>query len=145
MHAGREAVCSLASLHSIHDLPFEAMTNCNKKNFIGIVIESTAISAHYIACYWVSDHMSLRWHLLATAPQLVYTNHASLGVLNVCMDAAGQQGREERPSPAAGHPRGKSQSGALSGVNLMLANAQSMRSKFYAESTVADSDSDWEE
>lgn len=66
-------------------------------------------------------------------------------MVNVYMDAAAQRSREARPSPAAGHTRGKSQSGGLSGVNLMLANAQSMRSKFYAESTVADSDSDWEE
>ena len=35
--------------------------------------------------------------------------------------------------------------GVLSGVNLMVASAQSMRDRFYAESTVADSDSEWEE
>lgn len=61
--------------------------------------------------------------------------------------AAGQRSAAKATAPQAQPAKGaaEGQAAKLSGIGLMMAQARNLRQRFYAESTVADSDSDWED
>ncbi|KAK9793005.1 hypothetical protein WJX73_008903 [Symbiochloris irregularis] len=86
--------------------------------------------------------------------QLMADIRAKAGKLNSINKPSSQRTAAKSPAPRAQHQAGApakrssvegSSAAKLSGIGLMMAQARNLRQRFYAESTVGDSDSDWED